>query len=35
MLDEEEDPQFLPTVEYFVSHTLEELKEDIVLQCKE
>jgi hypothetical protein len=35
MLYEEEDRQFLPIFEYFTLHTLEELKEDIVLQCKE
>jgi hypothetical protein len=35
MLDEEEEHQVLPTVEYFAPHTLEELKEDIVLQHKE
>jgi hypothetical protein len=35
MLDGEEDHQFLPTIKDFAPHTLEELKEDIIMQQKE
>jgi hypothetical protein len=35
MLDEEEEHQLLPNIEYHTLHGLEELKEDIVLQHKE
>jgi hypothetical protein len=35
ILDEEEEPQVLPSIEEFTPHTLEYLKENLVLQCKE